>query len=182
MAKVKNRKKELKQELKRQGIIGQEHPKVISLDANTDITAIPTDAETVTITEKPSLAEFSETKELAGLRSDVLEGIYEEGVTSKEELKDMTEEELLAVKGVGPATVEKLADTVGIDGNLSFEEFSNLKEVKDIRSDLVEMLYHEGIKSKADFKQWTEQEVLDINGIGQGTIDKLVENGVTFKK
>ncbi len=56
MAKVKNRKKELKQELKRQGIIGQEHPKVISLDANTDITAIPTDAETVTITEKPSLA------------------------------------------------------------------------------------------------------------------------------
>lgn len=182
MAKVKNRKKELKQELKRQGITGQEHPKVITLDANTDITAIPVDAETVTITEKPSLPEFSETKELAGLRSDVLEGIYEEGVTSKEELKDMTEEELLAVKGVGPATVEKLADTVGIDGNLSLEEFSNLKEVKDIRSDLVEMLYHEGIKSKADFKQWTEQEVLDINGIGQGTIDKLVENGVIFKK
>ncbi len=94
----------------------------------------------------------------------------------------MSEDDLLEVKGVGPATVETLSENVGIDGKLSLEDFSNLKEVKEIRSDLVEMLYHEGIKSKADFKQWTEQEVLDINGIGQGTIDKLVENGVTFKK
>lgn len=182
MAKVKNRKKELKQELKRQGIIGQEHPKVISLDANTDITAIPTDAETVTITEKPSLAEFADTPELEGVRSDAVENIYNKGVTSTDELKDMSEDDLLEVKGVGPATVETLSENVGINGKLSLEDFSNLKEVKEIRSDLVEMLYHEGIKSKADFKQWTEQEVLDINGIGQGTIDKLVENGVTFKK
>ncbi|HFU4518209.1 TPA: hypothetical protein ACGPA4_001135 [Streptococcus suis] len=43
-------------------------------------------------------------------------------------------------------------------------------------------LFYGGIHSKADFKKKTEQEILSIKGIGPGTIKKLKENGVVFKK
>ena len=37
------------------------------------------------------------------------------------------------------------------------------------------------IKSVADFKNWTEKELLTLKGIGPATIKKLKENGVRFK-
>lgn len=182
MANQKNRKKELRQELKRQGITGQEHPKVVRLDKETDITAIPTDAETVEIVEKPSFEEFAKNPELEGLSADKVKSLYDQGITSPEEIKNFKEEELLDIKGVGPATVEKLSETVGVDGKGSLNEFSELKEVADIRSDLVEMLYHEGITTAADFKKWSKDDLIAINGIGPATVDKLVENGAKLKK
>lgn len=64
---------------------------------------------------------------------------------------------------------------------LSFEEFSAITAVADIRSNLVETLYNEGIRSLADFKNFTEKELLDLKGIGPATVSKLKENGVSFK-
>ena len=97
MANQKNRKKELRQELKRQGITGQDHPKVVTLDKGTDITAIPTDAETVEIVEKPSFEEFAKNPELEGLSADKVKSLYDQGITSPEEIKNFKEEELLDI-------------------------------------------------------------------------------------
>ncbi|EHJ55683.1 hypothetical protein HMPREF9318_01368 [Streptococcus urinalis FB127-CNA-2] len=52
MASQKNRKKELKLGLKRQGIIGQENPKVVTIDNNADVTSLQKDSATVSISEK----------------------------------------------------------------------------------------------------------------------------------
>ncbi|MBM7642136.1 helix-hairpin-helix domain-containing protein [Streptococcus loxodontisalivarius] len=64
---------------------------------------------------------------------------------------------------------------------LSLEEFSAISAVADIRANLVETLYNEGIQSVADFAKFTEKEVLAFKGIGPATVAKLKENGVTFK-
>ena len=64
---------------------------------------------------------------------------------------------------------------------LSLEEFSAISAVADIRSNLVETLYNEGIRSLADFATVTEKELLALKGIGPATVNKLKENGVTFK-
>ncbi|PIA83207.1 helix-hairpin-helix domain-containing protein [Streptococcus parauberis] len=44
------------------------------------------------------------------------------------------------------------------------------------------MLYHEGITTAADFKKWSKDDLIAINGIGPATVDKLVENGAKLKK
>ncbi len=172
----------MKQELKRQGIIGNEKPVTIRLDANTDITAIPVDSETVDITEKASLKEFASQPAMESVPADKVEALYNEGITSTEDLKEKSEEDLLSIKGVGPATIEKIEASASVSGKYTLEDFAALKEVADIRADLVETLYNEGITSSEAFGQWTEKEIIDINGIGQGTVDKLKENGVAFKK
>ncbi|MBM7637036.1 helix-hairpin-helix domain-containing protein [Streptococcus saliviloxodontae] len=64
---------------------------------------------------------------------------------------------------------------------LSLEEFSAISAVADIRSNLVETLYNEGIQSVADFAKFTEKEILAFKGIGPATVAKLKDNGVTFK-
>ena len=46
---------------------------------------------------------------------------------------------------------------------------------------LKKTFYDEGIKSAADFKNWTEKELLALKGIGPATIKKLKENGIKFK-
>ena len=47
--------------------------------------------------------------------------------------------------------------------------------------DRAKTFYDEGIKSAADFKNWTEKELLALKGIGPATIKKLKENGIKFK-
>ena len=47
--------------------------------------------------------------------------------------------------------------------------------------DRAKTFYDEGIKSASDFKNWTENELLALKGIGPATIKKLKENGIKFK-
>ena len=47
--------------------------------------------------------------------------------------------------------------------------------------DRAKTFYDEGIKSAADFKNWTEKELLALKGIGPATIKKLKEHGISFK-
>ena len=44
-----------------------------------------------------------------------------------------------------------------------------------------ETLYNEGIQSVLDFEKFSEKEVLAFKGIGPATVNKLKENGVSFK-
>ena len=59
-----------------------------------------------------SLEAFAELPEVEGLRSNLVETLYNEGLTSVAAFATVTEEEVLALKGVGPATVKKLKEMV----------------------------------------------------------------------
>ncbi|SQA76909.1 cytoplasmic protein [Streptococcus dysgalactiae] len=45
---------------------------------------------------------------MEGIRSDLVETLYAEGIHSAQAFKEWTEKELLALKGIGPATVKKI--------------------------------------------------------------------------
>ncbi|KXT88316.1 hypothetical protein [Streptococcus oralis] len=59
--------------------------------------------------------------------------------------------------------------------------FMNEEKMKGIRMDLVRIFVENRIRTSADFKKWTEKEVLALKGIGSATVQKLKENGIKFK-
>ena len=61
----------------------------------------------------------------------------------------------------------------------SVEDFAT--NLGGLSVDRAKTFYDEGIKSAADFKNWTEKELLALKGIGPATIKKLKENGIKFK-
>lgn len=90
MAKKKNRKKEYLLKLKRAGII----------KAATNVVSKAT----------LSLEEFSAISAVEGIRPKLIETLYNEGIKSVSDFKNFTEKDVLAFKGVGPATVNKLKE------------------------------------------------------------------------
>ena len=98
MAKVKNKKKAFKHRLKKQGLFN-------NLKA-----PVPPVAEEKVVAKDLSLEAFSELPEVEGLRSNLVETLYNEGLTSVAAFAGVTEEEVLALRGVGPATVKKLKE------------------------------------------------------------------------
>ena len=54
--------------------------------------------------------------------------------------------------------------------------------MKGIRMDIVCIFVENGIQTSADFKNWTEKEILALKGIGPVTVQKLKGNGIRFKK
>lgn len=60
--------------------------------------------------------------------------------------------------------------------------FMREEKMKGIRMDIVRIFVENGIQTSADFKNWTEKEVLALKGIGPVTVQKLKENGIRFKK
>ncbi|MGT2751354.1 helix-hairpin-helix domain-containing protein [Streptococcus orisasini] len=106
MAKKKNRKKALKLQMKRQGLLSK---------ANTAVGQAAKVTETVVkevkkSVKKLSLEEFSALPELTDIRSNLAETLYGEGIVSAQDFSDWTEKDLLALKGIGPATVKKLKE------------------------------------------------------------------------
>ena len=94
MAKKKNRKKEYLLKLKRAGIIK----------------AAAKVATTVVSKATLSLEEFSAISAVEGIRPKLIETLYNEGIKSVSDFKNFTEKDVLAFKGVGPATVNKLKE------------------------------------------------------------------------
>ena len=78
------------------------------------------------------------------------------------------------VEQVVKTTKEKAQKTTG-----SVEDFA--ESLGGLSLERAKTFYDEGIKSVADFKNWTEKELLTLKGIGPATIKKLKENGVRFK-
>ncbi len=53
---------------------------------------------------------------------------------------------------------------------------------KGIRYDVVRNLFNFGIKTPEDFKNYTEEDILSIKGIGKMTLQRLKDNGVIFRR
>ena len=115
MAKVKNKKKAFKHRLKKQGLFNNVKAPVPPVPPVPPVAPQPV-AETKTVAKEEvaakdlSLETFAELPEVEGLRSNLVETLYNEGLTSSEAFATVTEEEVLALKGVGPATVKKLKE------------------------------------------------------------------------
>ena len=60
--------------------------------------------------------------------------------------------------------------------------FMEEEKMKGIRMDIVRIFVENGIQTSADFKNWTEKEILALKGIGPVTVQKLKGNGIRFKK
>ena len=109
MAKVKNKKKAFKHRLKKQGLFNNVKAPVPPVAPQAVAETQPVAKEEV-VAKDLSLEAFSELPEVEGLRSNLVETLYNEGLTSAEAFATVTEEEVLALKGVGPATVKKLKE------------------------------------------------------------------------
>mgnify|MGYP000857692916 CR=1 FL=1 len=94
MAKKKNRKKEYLLKLERAGIIK----------------AAAKVATNVVSKATLSLEEFSAISAVEGIRPKFVETLYNEGIKSVSDFQNYTEKEVLAFKGIGPATVNKLKE------------------------------------------------------------------------
>ena len=121
MAKVKNKKKAFKHRLKKQGLFNNLKAPVPPVPPVAPVPPVPPVApqpvaETKTAAKEEvaakdlSLEAFAELPEVEGLRSNLVETLYNEGLTSVAAFATVTEEEVLALKGVGPATVKKLKE------------------------------------------------------------------------
>lgn len=124
LAKQKNRKKALRLALKRQGLLTKVEAgfdKVVDSVETVADKALTVGKELV---EKGSdkiesikaqasglsLEEFSAQKELDGIRANLIETFYNEGIHSVSGFSQWTEKDLLSLKGIGPATVNKLVE------------------------------------------------------------------------
>ena len=118
MAKVKNKKKAFKHRLKKQGLFNNVKAPVTPVApvppvppvAPQPLAESKTVAKEEVVTTDLSLESFAELPEVDGLRSNLVETLYNEGLTSVAAFATVTEEEVLALKGVGPATVKKLKE------------------------------------------------------------------------
>ena len=112
MAKVKNKKKAFKHRLKKQGLFNDLKAPVPPVPpvAPQPFAESKTVAKEEVVTTDLSLESFAELPEVDGLRSNLVETLYNEGLTSVAAFATVTEEEVLALKGVGPATVKKLKE------------------------------------------------------------------------
>lgn len=109
MAKVKNKKKAFKHRLKKQGLFNNVKAPVPPVAPQAVAETQPVAKEEV-VAKDLSLEAFSELPEVEGLRSNLVETLYNAGLTSAAAFANVTEEEVLALKGVGPATVKKLKE------------------------------------------------------------------------
>ncbi|MGT2907105.1 helix-hairpin-helix domain-containing protein [Streptococcus dentiloxodontae] len=103
MAKQKNRKKAFKLGLKRKGVLK-------TTVAQTSSAPKPAAKKTAAKQVKLSLEEFSALPALAEIRANLIETFYEAGFASASDFANVSEKEVLALKGVGPATVKKLKE------------------------------------------------------------------------
>ena len=81
-----------------------------------------------------------------------------------------------------PKKVEKATKAVAKEVKQvasSVEEFA--ASLEGVALDRAQTFSDEGIRSVADFANWTEKELLALKGIGPATIKKLQELGVKFK-
>ena len=109
MAKVKNKKKAFKHRLKKQGLFNNLKAPVPPVAPQAVAETQPVAKEEV-VAKDLSLEAFSELPEVEGLRSNLVETLYNAGLTSAAAFAGVPEEEVLALKGVGPATVKKLKE------------------------------------------------------------------------
>ncbi|HEL2045914.1 TPA: helix-hairpin-helix domain-containing protein [Streptococcus suis] len=121
MAKKKiNRKKQLKKQLadlKRAGRVGvataREAVETVAHKTEAVVEKVVEQVKEVT-SSATSLEAFLALPELEGIAAARLETFYQAGIQSVADFANHTEKELLALKGIGPATIKQLKEK-GID-------------------------------------------------------------------
>ena len=125
MSKKLQRKKQLRNSLRRSGVFSNAVNKVVEETkkvvkhaehaANEDGKAVSKQVEKAVEATKEqahkvttSVEEFA--ANLGGLPLDRAKTFYDEGIKSATDFKNWTEKELLALKGIGPATIKKLKE------------------------------------------------------------------------
>ncbi|KXT76603.1 hypothetical protein [Streptococcus sp. DD12] len=123
MAKKLNRKKQLRNQIRRhenlastvvstprstgvgQAPAAQTRPQTFSKGENTK----PRTAVNEDLAQKAhTLEAFKALPQVADIRSNLVETLYQAGLTSAHAFENWTEKEILALKGIGKATVDKL--------------------------------------------------------------------------
>ena len=75
-----------------------------------EVVEAPVIEEPEVITRKSSEIKISEVCESVSLNSKIMEALIEEGVETYDQIEDMSDEEIVALPGIGKATLKKLRD------------------------------------------------------------------------
>ena len=125
MSKKLNRKKQLRNSLRRAGVFSSTVTKVVEETKKVVKRAEQSASEAGKAVSKKVEQAVEATKEqaqkvansvedfaanLGGLPLDRAKTFYDEGIKSVSDFKNWTEKELLALKGIGPATIKKLKE------------------------------------------------------------------------
>ena len=113
MSKKQNRKKQLKHQLARLRKAGSAVAGTVAETAKKTAGTVVEGAKEVVADVKKELQpdDFdSFAAELEGVAQARLETFYEEGIKSAKDFAKWTEKELLALKGIGPATIKQLKE------------------------------------------------------------------------
>ena len=125
MSKKLNRKKQLRNGLRRAGAFSSTMTKVVDetkkvvkraeQSASAAGKAVSKKVEQAVEATKEQAQKVANSVEdfaanLGGLPLDRAKTFYDEGIKSASDLKNWTEKELLALKGIGPATIKKLKE------------------------------------------------------------------------
>ena len=125
MSKKLNRKKQLRNSLRRAGAFSSTVTKVVEETKKVVKRAEQSASEAGKAVSKKDEKAVEATKEqaqkvansledfaanLGGLPLDRAKTFYDEGIKSASDFKNWTEKELLALKGIGPATIKKLKE------------------------------------------------------------------------
>ena len=125
MSKKLNRKKQLRNSLRRAGAFSSTVTKVVEETKKVVKRAEQSASEASKAVSKKVEQAVEATKEqaqkvansvedfaanLGGLPLDRAKTFYDEGIKSTSDFKNWTEKELLALKGIGPATIKKLKE------------------------------------------------------------------------
>ena len=120
MSKKLNRKKQLRNSLRRAGAFSSTVTKVVEETKKVVKRAEQSASQAGKAVSKKVEQAVEATKEqaqkedfaanLGGLPLDRAKTFYDEGIKSASDFKNWTEKELLALKGIGPATIKKLKE------------------------------------------------------------------------
>lgn len=62
-----------------------------------------------------------------------------------------------------------------------FYKFYQLPKLVNLQEKRAKILYENGIHKLEDFKEWTEKELLALDGIGKTSVEHLKAQGIQFK-
>lgn len=114
-SKVTQGRKRLRQELRRLKRRGQVVADKALTKAEAVVTQVAEQAQVMVEAVQEQVSEvsfeaFSSLSELEGLQEARLKTFYDEGIQSISDFTNWTEQELLALKGIGPATIKTLKE------------------------------------------------------------------------
>ena len=114
--------------------------------------------------------------ESLGLSSTKIQILNKNGITSVGDLTEMPEKKLLNIEGIGTITLDKIKAGLGKRGlSLKEEEKPVLEDIESfgLHRKQIQILIENDITSFGDLTEMPEKKLLNIEGIGTITLDKI---------